>query len=134
LQKHQRLFSVVLLTVVLSANSACKKVPFDHRNKYLGEWSFDVHYSSFTMNEGVLYDYSETYKGEIVYGEEKSNIIIKYAADKSIELVIDEDEMLSGFPTHYCSGSFKDKKNLDLYLRWGGLGGAVIHEIKGVKK
>lgn len=133
-QKQLIFYSLALLIVVLMSHSACTKIPFDNRNNYLGDWAFDVHYSSFTMNEGILYDYSEIYKGKIEYGKEKSKILIKYGVDKSIELIIDEDGILSGFPTHYCSGSFKDKKTLDLYLRWGGLGGAVIHEIKGVKK
>lgn len=116
------------------SHSACKKTPFDDRNKYLGDWTFDVHYHSFMMNEGVLYNYSEAYSGKIEYGTEKSKIVIKYAKDKNIELVLDKDDILSGFPTHYSSGSFQDKKSLNLYLRWGGLGGAVIHEITGVKK
>ncbi|MDY0217470.1 MAG: hypothetical protein RBS19_11005 [Bacteroidales bacterium] len=110
-QKQLILYSLALLIVVLMSHSACKKIPFDHRDKYLGDWTFDVHYHSFTMNEGVLYNYSETHNGKIEYGKEKSKILIKYAVDKSIELIIDEDGILSGFPTHYCSGSFKDKKN-----------------------
>lgn len=133
-QKHSILGSLVLLTVLFISHSACQKIPFDNRNKYLGDWMFDVHYHSFIMNEGVLYDYTETYNGKIKYGKEKLKIVIQYGVDKNVELFVDEGGILSGFPSHYSSGSFKDKKNLDLYLRWGGLGGAVIHEIKGVKK
>lgn len=133
-QKQLISYSLTLLIVVLMSHSACKKIPFDNRNKYLGDWAFDVHYHSFTMNEGILYDYSDTYIGKIEYGKEKSKIVIKYAVDKSVELLLDEDDILSGFPNQNSSGKFQDKKNLSIYLRWGGLGGAVVHEIKGVKK
>ncbi len=128
---------LIRLTVIAFAflySTACKKTPHESRNVYFGNWSFNLHYHSFTMNDGVLFDYLETYDGKIEYGKDMASLIIKYAHDKQTDLVVDEDGQLSGFSSHYSSGSFTDPYTLDLFLRWGGLGGGTSHTIKGIKK
>jgi hypothetical protein len=125
-------FSTIIL--IFCFVISCKKTPLDKRNKYLGSWTFDVHYYSFTISDGEIYNYTETYDGKIQYGKEKSSLLIKYAADREVDLVVDEDGKLSGFSSHYSSGSFKDKYTLDIFLRWGGMGGSSSHSIKGIKK
>lgn len=113
---------------------SCKKTPLDKRNIYLGNWIFDVHYYSFTISDGEIFNYTETYDGKIQYGKEKLSLLIQYAADKEVDLVVDDDGNLTGFSSHYSTGSFKDKYTLDIFLRWGGLGGSTTHTIKGIKK
>lgn len=124
---------IILLLIVISF--ACCKKDRDFRDKYIGEWKFNVEITEFnTDNIGYYYHDSLTYTSTITYGDSDNDIKIKYTNDNSITLSLNEDCELSNFPTHYCSGNFKGDNKIHLYLRWGGLGGGITHKIDGVKQ
>jgi len=112
--------------------NSCEKGPFNYRNKYLGEWDFIVKTTEINTDSiGYYHEDSFTYSGEIKYGESNNEIIIEYLDNRSITLSIDEDGVLSEFPTKYCGGKFDGEEKINLYLKWGGLGGGVTHVIEG---
>lgn len=126
---------LLTLLLVLLLLPGCQKEWFNYRNKYLGKWDFQVYRSSFNMaNPGENWSDSVHFTGEISYGTADNLIRIQYTSEQSIELVIDEDGTLSAFPSPYCSGSFSGKDSLNLYLRWGGLGGGTTHVVAGTRQ
>jgi hypothetical protein len=125
---------VTCLLVVLLVAIGCKKKPFDYRNKFIGRWSFRVERTEFnTDSVGYYYHDTINYTGEINYGENDDEIRINYSSSKEISLKMSKENVLTNFPTHYCSGEFDGKDKIHLYLRWGGLGGGVSHIINGEK-
>ena len=126
-------FYIIFFFLGIFSVISCNKKPFDYRNKYIGEWNFSIEYSSFNMgNSPSIYDLVE-YLGEITYGEEDNNVIIKYSKNNSVTLTIDKNGIFYDLPTRYCNGTIVSD-NIDLYLRWGGLGGGTSHKITGYKK
>ncbi|HON21019.1 MAG TPA: hypothetical protein PLW70_06780 [Bacteroidales bacterium] len=125
----------VILGVTIVLVFSCKKKDTDYRDAYVGTWIFNVHRTVFNSDSiGHYYHDSIHYEGKIAYGELANEILIKYTAENSITLTIGGDGLLSNFPSHYCSGEFLSNNRLHLYLRWGGLGGGMIHQIEGMKK
>lgn len=112
----------------------CEKKPFDHRNKYIGKWDFDVVIDEFNMSSGTTFHDEVSYSGRIKYGDADDEIIIQYTENHSVILKVNEDEELTGFPTQYCSGEMSGKKDIHIYLRYGGLGGGSSYDIDGRKK
>lgn len=131
MKKYRKLLLILFGLLVIAS---CKKKPFDHRNKFLGDWEFKVERTEFnTDSTGYYYHDSLTYKGQIKYGSGEDDLLIEYLIDNSITLKIDNENILSEFPTHYCSGEFKENDILYLFLRWGGLGGGITHIVNGKK-
>ncbi|MCK9291302.1 MAG: hypothetical protein WCR58_03035 [Bacteroidales bacterium] len=123
------LFSVVMLML------GCGKEQKDYRNSYIGNWDFTVELTEFNIDSiGYYSQDSVLYSGKIRIGSIENEINIQYAESDSITLIINKSGKISGFPTQYCSGEFEGKLKLHLYLRWGGIGGGIIHTIDGVKK
>jgi hypothetical protein len=132
MKKYVNLLWVLLLMIVLIG---CKKEPFNYRNKFLGDWKFNV--ERFELNTdsiGYYYHDSLTYFGQIKYGNSKDQIHIEYSNDNSVNLTIDKENILSNFPSQYCSGAFEGHEKLHLYLKWGGLGGGINHIVDGEKQ
>ena len=73
--KHQTLILITLISVLVLVS--CEKQLFDYRNKYLGNWKFEVSYSHevFNTTQG-FHDTTEVniYLGEIKYGSEDNKI------------------------------------------------------------
>lgn len=111
----------------------CEKKPFDCRNKYIGKWKFHVVIDEFNITPGTTFHDEVDYNGKISYGDVDDEILIRYTENHSVTLKVNEDEELTGFPTHYCSGEMTGKKDIRIYLRYGGLGGGISHNIRGVK-
>jgi|GEM_PF-722982 len=122
------LFSMLL-------KSCGEKEPADYRDKFLGQWDFEVAIYSFTAGDPPETN-SETreYAGSISYGEALDEIIIQYLPNSSVTLVVTKDGQLDNFPTFYCHGGFSGTDSLQLYLRWGGLNTWFSHAIEGLKK
>ena len=123
------------LAILAFLSTGCKK-DNDYRDKWVGDWDFEVIRHWFLMGEN---GYSETdtifYLGRIsLINTAKLNI--NYTEDSSIDLEVDETGILSGFQTGngYSGGAFKGNDTLHLYLRWGGLGGGMVHNIDGIKR
>lgn len=123
------------LIIVVFAIVSCTKHPFDHRNKYLGKWGFEVEYVEINTDSVGYYYYDKwTYIGEIKYGKKDDEILIKYSDNNSVTLLVDKNGILSGFPNHYSSGKFESKNKIEINLKIsGGLGGGISHRIKGEK-
>jgi len=114
--------------------SACEKKAFDYRNKYIGEWNFEVERRSYHMDTtGDHYWDTINYQGRIDYGAGGNELLVQYLADDNITISIDKDGNVAS-PCYHCNASFPDKKTLDMYLRWGGLGEGYVHNVLGKKK
>ena len=123
-----------LIVILLISLFACEKQSPDYREALSGKWLFSVERTEInTDSVGYYFRDSVFCIGQIIPGFRDDEIIIDYTDEYSITLRIDHDYNLSGFPTHYCSGSFEGMEMLNLYLRWGGLGGGVTHVVKGTK-
>lgn len=124
-----------ILILIFLVGVGCKKDEIDYRDAYIGVWNFKVGRTDVNTDSiGSYYHDSLSFEGEIVYGELNNEISIKYTSNNSITLTIGENGELSNFPTHYCSGKFLATDILNLYLKWGGLGGGTTHQIEGLKK
>lgn len=125
-------YTVLLLIIVLVAGSCKKDEDKDYRHKFTGPWNFYVTRSELNT-DSVGYSYKDTiyYNGGIVNGESGNEIQIKYTSEDSITLTVGVNGKLTDFPTVYCSGEFVFMDSLHLYLRWGGLGGGIIHQVEG---
>ncbi len=124
---------ILTLAILLLFMTNCKKESKDIRNNYIGNWNFEVVRSSFIMDSLYTVD-TVNYMGSISSGNSNNEIILQYTDENSIILNIDDNGVMSGFPTQYSGGEFNGKNKIHLYLRWGGLGGGTTHTIDGVKQ
>ncbi len=114
----------------------CEKISTDYRNKYTGNWFFSTEKIKFSgIDNNTSFSEHDTvfYTGKIGCTA-KNGINIRYTESDSITLSINESGEIFGFPTQYCSGEFKGITEINLYLRWGGLGGNLTHIVKGSRK
>ena len=82
---------------------------------------------------GIHYWDTVSYQGIIEYGSADDELLVQYLADDNITLSVDKDGNVAS-PCGYCNVTFIDEKTLDMYLRWGGLGQGLIHDVTGKKK
>jgi hypothetical protein len=127
------LFLLTGLLLVSACTKSTELPPMDYRNNITGDWRFEVGLSSFNHSTGSSTYDTVIYTGKIIKGPKADEILIKYTKTDSIILTLDMYYMLGNFPTIYCSGDFKSMNRLSLYLRWGGLGGGIIHDLDGEK-
>jgi len=108
----------------------CKKHPFDYRNKFLGNYKFNVHAEEWS---GVkTWDTTYTYNGRIYYDSRKNTIRILYAEKYSLKPVLKEDGTLYIY-SEYCSyGKFESNSNIRFRVEWEeSFGNHYIHEVAG---
>ncbi len=86
----------------------CKKNPFDYRTKYLGNYVFVVHSSSYNPLDGLI-DTTFSINGEIEYGSEKNTILISFGGSTGTDFKIYEDGTVD---INYCSGEFETTDKL----------------------
>lgn len=131
--KHKffQLFSIIILLLI---SVSCEKIPFDDRNDYLGDWTFTTKITEFNTDSIGYYFYDTiTYHGTIKYGNEKNELSIDYHNGAPLIITLSENGKLENLPTHFCSGSFSNTSTLNMYLRWGGLGAGVTHQVYGTR-
>ncbi len=129
--KRYIFYFVVMATLGLFFSN-CKK---DLRCDYLGEWDFRV--ERYKDNADFIGQHEHDtifYTGKIMKGNDDIELIIKYTKDNQLLTTVLDDGTLDDLPTHYCTGMFKNESNIEIYLKWGGLGGGTVHVIDGVKK
>lgn len=115
--------------------SSCEKKLFDYRNDYIGRWEFTSTLKEHNTDSiGYSFHVVIIYTGEIKYGEGDNDLRIQYTPDHNITVGVDKGGTLTQLPNHHCKGEFIGRDNLDLFLRWGGLGAYGTHTIKGIKK
>lgn len=123
-------FIVVLLILI-----SCKKEVPNYLNNYVGNWKFEVIKISFNTDSiGSNSRDSLIYDGTIAFGKSDNQILIKYTAEDSVYLTIDEAGILSDFPTTHSGGEFESFDKLHMVFQWGGLGGGIRHFINGEKR
>jgi hypothetical protein len=107
-------FSLLLMLLQLLLTS-CEKQLFDYRNKYLGNWKFDVSDSHEVFN--TIQGFHDTtilitYQGEIKYGSENKTILFQ-SQSYSKEFTIDKNgniiPTLVFGPNYSESGGFEGK-------------------------
>jgi hypothetical protein len=130
--------SIHIVLIVLLAFSfiftSCKKIPFDYRNKYWGDWNF--HYTSCEWdNNGNIKNGTGDYKGSITYDKkEKEKILINFIDSITVTFGVDKAGNLSGCGVE---GTFDSKKKLFFTYRGnacnGILGWGVNYAVTGEK-
>ncbi len=129
--KFFQLFSIIILLLI---SVSCEKIPFDDRNDYLGDWTFTTKITEFNTDSiGYLFQDTITYQGTIKYGNEKNELSVDYHNGTPLIVTLGENGKLEKLPTNYCSGSFSNTSTLNIYLRWGGLGAFVTHQVYGTR-
>jgi hypothetical protein len=127
--KHRN-FLFVAISSLLIITLSCEKIKFDDRNDYLGDWTFTTKITEFNTDSiGYLFQDTITYQGTIKYGNDKNELSIDYHNGTPLIVTLGENGKLENLPTHYCSGSFSNTSTLNIYLKWGGLGGGVTHQV-----
>ncbi|NEN23744.1 hypothetical protein G3O08_09550 [Cryomorpha ignava] len=115
--------------------TSCGKEVIDHRWKYMGDWEFTVHKSSFNVDSiGSSSQENFTYNGEIVIADCCDKIGIHYGSEDILIAKLDRDGNLYDLPSDHCRGVFDGTDRVHIYLRWGGLGGGISHVVDGVRK
>ncbi len=123
-----------IMVTFLCIFHGCQRELVDYRNKYVGNWIFNVEIKEVNTDSIGCFSFDTVcFDGVICFGDEPNEILIHYTEENKVQLIVDEEGVLSGFPTHYCEGEFENDNNVYLYLRWGGLGGGITHTVKGEK-
>lgn len=129
-----RNITLLMIIGLLSIFAGCKKDIFDYRTKYTGSWEFTVNWTEANIDSvGQLESGEYSHLGEITTGEADDELVVRYSDTNSAIIAIDKNGDITNFPTQYASGDFDGTENINLYLRYGGLGGFVAYEIKGKK-
>jgi hypothetical protein len=83
----------MILILLITFNFSCEKQPFDFRNKYPGNWKFNISESHEVFNITRRFHDKTTFKplpGEINYGSKHSTIRFQ-ATGFSKEICIEKD-------------------------------------------
>ena len=127
---------ILLSSVLLFMLFSCEKPLFDMRNKYVGEYLFEVTtYRSYFDEEWHSDTSNYSYNGEV----EKINgdkVLVQYGETSELELLVMEDLSLNfGRQIHRQSieGGFESKGKLNLRYNFTNNGGSTTYDIKGVK-
>jgi hypothetical protein len=118
--RHQIPFVFAIISTLILVS--CEKQAFDYRNKYLGNWEFEVSYSHevFNATQG-FHDTTEinTYLGEIKLGSENNKISFesqKYTKDFTIDKSGDVIPTPGLGPLYSESGGFEGKDIFKYYF------------------
>jgi hypothetical protein len=135
--KHLKYF-YILFILIIEFFSGCKKIPFDDRNKYYGDWKFTYTYHSWRYGQGVSSPITEEYEGKIVYDKNEKNkrsIVITCASYITMSFDLNENGTIVGCG---ASGKFTDKRNVSFTYSTSAcsyaLGGGTDYTFIGVKK
>jgi hypothetical protein len=125
--------SIILLTLLCTS---CEKELFDYRNKYLGNWQFEISLSRewYTSQRG-FFDTTMTTSssGQVKYGSKENRVLIQ-TASYSVEIAINRNGRVvpeNDMGTNYQeSGQFIGNTGLSYYYyhHWG-----ASREYRGTK-
>lgn len=108
----------------------CKKNPFDYRTKYVGDYSFTIHYSSWSPFYGQ-FDTTYSIDGKIDYGSIKNTISIIYSGSTSPQMfTIYED----GTIEDDCKGEFESANKIKYSCYWASPAAHTFESVIGEKK
>lgn len=125
----------ILFTIVFAA---CKKIPFDKRNKYLGTYHFVYSYYTWDMSPYQSPTITDEYWGRVYYNksEEKDKLHIEFTGSLDFIFKIDSNGNIS---TCGGSGRFADRNNVSfdyssVTCPGNGQGGGTVYHVTGEKK
>lgn len=110
----------------------CKKNAFDYRGKFLGDYIFVVHNSSW-YSGNVQIDTAYTIDGSVDYGPEKNSVLISSSAF-SLQATVYEDGTLEGYWDNNGNGEFVSAKQITYSVHSYWPGGSYSKDITGEKK
>ena len=102
----RKLFTIFLFCVLISG---CKKDPFDYRTKFVGDYDFTVHLTTFNINGWPTSDITYPYKGKIWYDENETMVSLKFSGNQSVIVKLYEDGSMKSF---YVNGEFESTKKV----------------------
>jgi hypothetical protein len=129
-----KIHRVTLLLIFGLFITSCEKKLFNYRNKYLGDWEFKVNVYEHNIDSlGSQFNDSFIYQGQIKYGVNDDELLIEYSNDDVITLKINtEGEVTTNLGFGTCT--FDNNEDVEIHLKWGGMGAFIIHDINGVKQ
>lgn len=86
----QSVFAALILLAVCIPSGSCKKKFLDYRNKYLGDYRFEYHYTYWEMG-GSTKDTTIHYDGEITYGA-KGNLRVDWEDGSTREFSVSKKD------------------------------------------
>ena len=117
LTKRTKIFFLILTVIFVSS---CQKFKlFDYRTKYIGNYEFEIHYSSWNIND-YYFDTTYFYNGTILFGDDKGTLSINYKNNSTFEVFIDKEGQFE--ENNYLSGKFTDKDNVEFGFSCSGPG------------
>lgn len=124
--------ALTLLFITSLIFASCKKHPFDYRNKYLGDFKFDVTESGKFKEGDSTYATSYVWHGTVNYGDGDNKVIITFGRDLSIQPSIAKDGTLNQLPR--LSGSFRDRKSVHFEIHIDDIKGEHFYDVSGSKE
>ena len=127
---------LILKIIFIFFVSNCEKEKLDYREKYVGNWEFNVTRNEYyigTIGDGYNKTDTIIYFGKIEYGNSKNEIKATYTKDDVIIFNLNDAGVLSYFVESYGGGKFENNNQISFYYRYGGGGGGGIHRVRGKK-
>ncbi len=127
----------IILTGILFTLFSCKKIPFDYRNKFIGNYEFTTSYKYFQPYVLDSTSVDPPYLGKITNGDTyktdygERSLHITYEDNKSMDLLVDDSGGLAGKTTGYFT---ENGGKVYLHTHFGGLGAFTNRTIVGIKK
>jgi hypothetical protein len=130
--------TILILFVLAAVTGGCKKIPFDKRNKYLGDYHFTNSYFTWNITPYQSPTTTAEYDGKVSY-DKKSNknvIDIEFAPSLVYRFEINDNGEIT-----ICGGGGKfENKNKVTFdysshsCPGNGLGGGIVYSVTGDKK
>lgn len=91
---------------------ACKKRPFDYRNKYQGVWRFTYTYYKWSVYKGEAELLTDEFRGRVYYDpkeQKRDELLVEFSEEFTSVITLDKKGKFEG-----CGGKgeFKDKKSV----------------------
>lgn len=124
------LYLPIIAIYVLFTFIGCNKHLFDYRNKFLGDYTFNIHETGYNTLSNEIVDTMYIYNGKIEYGKNEKNISISFLEALSAEPNLYEDGSIIGDGVR---GEFNSTNKLGFTFSGGGRGNGIAFNITGEK-
>ena len=125
-----KIIKILLIFFYVLVMFGCKKHPLDYRNKFLGDYTFSVHYSWWIYQQGS-FDTTYSNEGKMEYGSDPHMVRAALSGGDSFEFTVYEDGTIQG---NQCLGEFESVRKVKFSCYYGGLGGRTNYDVTGDKK
>ena len=129
-----KIFTTLIVVFCVVSITGCKKPLLDYRKKYLGDYSFSVHKSSYIG--GISYDTSYTIDGTISKGSDVQSIQVTYSSGASEEFILFEDGSIRLYDSNSSSstGEFESVNKMRYTIEWEHMVFWGIKSVTGTRK